>query len=1138
MKNFLPTCFYTILIGVFFSCGKSEKSNSNAPVWPDEKPAPADALFKLLSADQTGVDFENKIEEDFHQNIIFNTYLYNGGGVAVIDFNRDGLQDLYFTATRGKCKLFQNKGDFKFDDVTDQAKVGVPIGIKTGVAVADVNGDGWQDLYVSRSGMVADDSRRNLLFLNNHDGTFYEAAKEWGVDDVSAHTMANFFDYDLDGDLDLYILVHPTDFGTSNNMLLKDLGGGKVTRQPLPPKPLDTDRLLRNDGTKFIDVTEKAGILNHGYGLSVNIRDLNDDGFPDIYIGNDFIEPDFIYINNKNGTFSERAQQLLRHMANHCMGVDIADLTNDGLPEIMSLDMLPEPYFLQQQRATTMQTERYNTLVRNGFGHQPMRNILQLNYGNGQFGDIACLAGMFQTDWSWATLMQDFDLDGRRDVFINNGYFRDVTNNDYIEFTTDSIRKLPGGLSPKNFPDINKMLDLIPPFRLKSYFYKNLGDLNFENVSTAWGIEKKSFANGAAYVDLDNDGDLDLVQNNLFDKAFIYKNTAADQKLGNWLQIQLEGSPKNTAGLGAKIRATTDDGQIFSDEMAPMRGYISACQPLVQFGLGKITSIEKLEVEFPGGRLVSMANVPVNQRLTIKFSDSKPGKLTPLPAPKLLLNESTGGRGIAFQHVEDEFDDFTRERLLPWKLSRPGPPLAVADVNGDGLEDFYVGGATNQAGALFLQKNGGGFSKTSDATWELSKAYEDSAAQFFDADGDGDSDLLVASGGNSQAAGSPHYQPRLYLNDGKGGFSRSNDALPNLTESCGSVAVVDLDGDADLDILLGGFCVPGRYPTSPKSFILKNEKGKFSDVTNLSAGVSTKAGSFSIDFEKIGMVRALEIADLDGDKIPEILAAGEWTAIRVFKIVLASGERKLVDATTNFGLENKLGFWRSLHAADFDKDGDMDLVAGNLGLNTRFQASDAAPLTIYASDFDKNGSLDPIMCLNEFGQEKPVALKPLMIKQLPILKKKFVRNLPYALATVEDFFPREILEGGIHLKVNELANVFFENQNGTLVGRPLPNLAQISPINSILSFDANGDGHLDIVFVGNDHGQQVETGRIDSGNGLILLGDGKNNFKPMNSRESGFWANQDARSLRRVKLAGEKSVFLVGNSGGALQVFE
>ncbi len=1104
-----------------FSCKSDPKNRASETA----ATAPADAVFKLVPSARSNVHFINNIKEDYKDNIIKNPYLYNGGGVAVIDVNNDGLPDLYFTSTQHSNKLYLNKGNFQFEDITEASGTSLAIGIKTGVTVVDINNDGYQDLYVSRTGMAPAEERRNVLFINQKNNTFKDAAAFWGLNDPSASNHANFFDYDGDGDLDCYILNHPVDFQNVNSADVKEINGQYV-RNLNPITPFDTDRLMKNVGEKYEEVTQIAGITNYGYGLSVSVSDLNGDNKPDIYVANDYIVPDFAYINNGNGTFTDRNSSMFRHNSQHTMGTDIADFNNDGLVDLIALDMLAPENHRQKSLMTTMQIERYNSLIKYHYGHQNMRNTLQLNNGNGSFSEIGNLAGVAETDWSWSCLFMDVDNDGWRDLSVTNGYRRDVSNLDYLTFTVDSMNRLHHGITPKMFPDINDFLKNIPAKRLQNYLFKNRGatQLGFENASTNWGLVEKSFSNGSAYADLDRDGDMDFIVNNISDEAFIYQNFSADRKLNNWLQIKLEGSPMNTHAIGAVARFYAG-GKIYYEELNPVRGFFSSSEMLLHFGLGKLDTINMVVVKFPDGRVVTQAKVAANQRITLKWADARPGEMGP-PAVgnKHFFTEKTGGSGLVFQHKEDDFQDFNRERLMPHKMSAPGPSIAVGDANGDGLEDVFIGGATGQAGAVFLQNKASGFSKIAAPAFETDKANEDTGATFFDADGDGDQDLLVASGGNTNAAGSMVYEARLYLNsDGRGSFSRSPN-FPKIAESCTAVSVFDVEKDGDLDVILAGAVVPGQWPLSPKSYILKNEKGVFTDAT----------ASFATDFSKIGMIKALQWADLDSDKTAELVAIGDATNVQIFK--LENG--KLVNATARFGLEKSGGFWRSVTSGDFDGDGDIDLVCGNYGLNTRLRVAENAPIEIYAKDFDGNGSIDPLMSFYQNGDCFPLSLRDVLLKQIPGLKKKFVRYQPYADAKLTDVFDKKMLETAQKLSVDILATTFFENRNGKFEPRELPTEAQFSPIFGWLKTDLDGDGDLDLVGVGNDYGLQVETGRIDAGNGIVLLNDGKAHFSPKTGRETGLWATQQARDIKTVKLANGKSLVLVANSDGALQVFD
>jgi enediyne biosynthesis protein E4 len=1099
--------------------------NSSNNVSEKNEIAPADAIFQLVPSAKSGVHFANNIKEDYVNNIITNSYMYNGGGVAIIDVNNDELPDLYFSSSMESNKLYLNKGNFQFEDITDAAGVALATGFKTGVTIVDVDNDGFQDIYVARTGLLPNDNRRNVLFINQKNNTFKNAAAAWGLDDMSASNHANFFDADGDGDLDAYILNHPINFSLVNQADVQEIGG-KFIRELKPSNEFESDKLLKNTGEKYEDVSFKSGIWNKAFGLSATVSDLNGDGFPDIYVANDYIIPDFVYINDGKGNFKDRNFDLFRHTSQHTMGVDIADFNNDGLVDLVALDMLAPQNERQKSLMTTMLLERYNTLKKYGYGDQLMRNMLQINNGNGSFSDISNLAGVAETDWSWSCLMQDFDNDGWKDLSITNGYRRDVSNLDYLSFTVDSMNRLHHGITPKQFPDINDFMKTIPNQKLQNYIFKNKGlaKLGFENMSTNWGLVEKSFSNGSAYADLDRDGDLDLVVNNIADEAFIYQNKSADKKLGAWLQLKLEGAPKNTQAVGAIARVCTSDGQIFYEELTPTRGFFSSSEMLIHFGLGNAKIVD-LEVKFPDGKIISQSQMPVNQRLTLKWSDAKTGIWKPtMVVQNQFFAEKTGSFGLNFQHIEDEFLDFNRERLLPHKMSAPGPSLAIGDANGDKLEDIFIGGAAGQAGAIFFQNKNSTFSRTNCAAFEADKAAEDTGSAFFDADNDGDLDLVVASGGNASAAGSTVYESRIYQNDGRGGFSRNAVALPKTTESSTAVSLHDADGDGDLDIFLAGAVVPGAWPTSPKSFVFKNEKGQFSDAT----------AQFSPDFQKIGMIKCLDWADLDGDKIEELVAVGDATQIQIFQ----KNGTQFTNATKKFGLEKTGGFWRSVTTGDFDGDGDLDIVAGNFGLNSRLQVADNQPITIYSKDFDGNGSIDPLMACFQNGKCFPIPLRDVLLKQIPGLKKKFVRYTPYANAILTDVFNEKMLETAQKIEVNILASVFLENKNGKFEVRNLPDAAQMSPIFSFLKKDLDSDGDLDLVGVGNDYGPQVETGRMDAGSGIVLLNDGKANFSAILGIKSGLFATKQARDIKSVKLANGKNLVLVANSDGILQTFE
>lgn len=1083
----------------------------------NESPDGNNTLFERVAPEVSGVSFSNRILETHDMNILNNSYMYNGGGVAIIDVNNDGLPDLYFTSTQGPNKLYLNKGNFRFEDITSQAGVGADEGIKTGAIVVDINGDGWDDLYVCRTGLKETPSRTNLLFINNRNQTFSEQSASYGLNDMSASNHAIFFDYDLDGDLDMYLINHPVDFQNVNNMTLQEGPDGRQYRVNKLRSPYDTDRLYRNEGNgKFTDVSQQAGIVNAGFSLGVGVSDFNNDGYPDIYVANDYIEPDWLYINNRNGAFTDRIGDYMRHTSNHTMGIDIADFNNDGLVDIVSLDMIAEDNRRQKLLMSTMMTERYEALARHGYGRQLMRNTLQLNNGQGSFSETGALAGVSNTDWSWSPLLADFDNDGWKDLYITNGYYRDVTNLDYLTYTVDSINKL-GGITPQRFPDFNDYLKLIPSERLPNYMFRNKGDLTFEKVTNPWGLDIPSYSNGSAYADLDGDGDLDLVVNNIEDPAFLFRNKSVEQGKKNFIQIALEGKAPNLRGIGASV-AVTQGSLTQYQEMSPNRGFLSSVQYLLHFGLPDSAAIGRIEVRWPDGAMQTLTNVRPGQRITLRHADAAEKYAAGKPASAPALLKPAGIAGLDFVHLENSFEDFNRERLLPHRFSTLGPGIAVGDVNGDGLEDFFIGGASGQAGALYLQQSNSAFKRSGQQALEADKNHEDTGAIFFDADGDKDLDLYVVSGGSEFPLNDGNYQDRLYLNDGKGNFSRAADALPRMGSSGYCVEAHDYDGDGDPDLFVGGRVAPGYYPNTPESFVLRNDGGRFLDVTDQVAP----------EFRNLGMVTDLRWGDLDGDGKAELVASGEWMPVTIFR----NENGALRNATESFGLGRTNGWWNCLALIDADQDGDLDILAGNLGLNSRLKA----PLKLYARDFDGNGSVDPIITFMENGKEYPLPRRENLIKQLPKLKKKFVYFGPYSVATIQEVFSDNELRQATVLEALELRTTLFLNQGkGAFKAMPLPLEAQWSPANQFLVEDLNQDGNPDIMLAGNNYASDTESGPYDAGNGLVLLGDGKGGFRPLSGMESGLWANKDAKDLKVVQLANGNRLYLVANNNAAVQ---
>lgn len=1092
------------------------------PVQETQTALPATTHFILKTPEQSGLNFVPTLTEDFRYNFSMDPYIYNGGGVAVIDVNNDGLQDLLFTARLQGCQLYLNKGNLKFENISEKAGVSRHGGLKTGVTVVDINADGWQDLYVCRTWLKPVPERRNLLLINNHDGTFTDQAAAYGLDDMSASQQANFFDYDLDGDLDLYLMNHPVDFRSITNIDFNPTAACKSARCELPKDQYESDRLYRNDGNgKFSDVSEKAGIWNRAFGLSTLTGDFNEDGYPDIFVGNDFIMPDFLYINNKNGTFTDRAEQYFRHTSNHSMGADMADLNNDGKQDMVVLDMLAEDWQRRRTLMSTMILDRYKLLVDKGYGKQLMRNTLQLNNGNNTFSEVGCLAGISATDWSWSPLLADFDNDGRRDLFIANGIMRDMNDADFFLYTADSINRT-GGISQQRFGSFEKFAGMMPSNPSRPFMYQNTGAFPMADVSESWGFTQKGFSNGAAYADLDNDGDLDLITNNMNAAPSLYENEAAQFKKYNWLQIKCKGTAQNPFGLGARVRVYAGGQPIFEQEMLQVRGYYSSVEPIWQVGLGANTAAERIEIAWQGGKYELLQNVSANQRIVIDIANAKPGHLSKPVAPKPLFAAVPDALNIRFQHQENNYEDFNRERLLPHRFSTLGPCMAVGDVNGDKADDLFIGGAMGQAGAVFVQK-AGKFVALAQPALVNDPDFEDTGATLFDADGDQDLDLYVVSGGNESTLGDARYQDRLYLNDGRGNFSRAKDALPAETASGYAVLPFDYDQDGDLDLFVGGRVSPGMYPKPPRSFVLQNNGGRFSDVT------ATVAPSFA----EIGMISDLQKADLDGDGKPELLLCGEWMPITVFQY----DGKQFQNISARFGLQNSTGWWNCLLVADLNGDAKLDIAAGNEGLNTRFKASDSAPLRLFADDFDHNGTMDPILTLAAHGKYVPVAQRNEMAAQMPsLINKKFNRYSLYAKAGIEDIIAPDALQKALLFDAKTLASGWFENTGQSFVFHPYPPEAQTAPILSLLPGDWNHDGLPDLLAAGNRYGSDVETGPLDASDGVLLLGS-KTGLTAVTGMVSGFQAGEEVRVMRAVKV-GARAYVVVGNSAGKVEVVE
>ncbi|TKK66025.1 RNA-binding protein [Ilyomonas limi] len=1061
------------------------------------------ALFKLLPSNETGITFSNVITQSDSLNILEYMYFYNGGGVGVGDINNDGLTDVFFTGNMVTSKLYLNKENFQFQDITQQAGITTK-GWCTGVAVVDINNDGYLDIYVCRAGSKIPGDRANQLFINNRNNTFTESAQAYGIADTAYTTQAAFFDYDKDGDLDLYLLTHDHSPKTVNNIdPIKEHGEGR-----------NTDKLYRNNGNirnghpTFTDVSAQAGIQIEGYGLGVAISDINSDGWPDIYVSNDFSSNDLLYINNQNGTFTNRIRAYLKHESYNGMGADVSDFNNDGHPDIVVVDMLPEDNYRQKMMLGSMTNENFDFMLERGYEPQYMRNTLQLNNGNGHFSEIAQLAGVDKTDWSWSPLFADFDNDGFKDLFITNGYLKDITDRDFIVYSHNKTVLQDAKAANKTLLELmNKQQGV----KLPNYAFKNNHNLTFSKA-VDWGFDQPSFSNGDAFADLDNDGDLDLVINNINDEAFIYRNESEKTKKNNYLQISLVGDSLNTFGLGTKV-TIYHQGNIQYYEHNLYRGYESSVTNVIHFGLGNINVIDSVNVLWPDGKVQQLVDVPVNQRIVVNKKDAavklheKPNK------SPTIFSEVSALKGIRFLHKENRYSDLTSKPLMPHTYSTMGPAMAAGDVDGNGLDDFFIGGSAGNAGSFYFQDKSGHFTKQ-DFAHDIE--YEDMGALLFDADNDNDLDLYIVSGGSEFAEGSAFYQDRLYKNDGKGNFKKDSGALPVITASGSCVTAADFDRDGDLDLFVGGRFSPGKYPLAPESYILENRGGKFINATDRICG----------GLKNIGMVTSALWTDFDNDSLIDLLVVGEWMPITIFKNVGG----KLINVTASAGLGETSGWWNSIAGGDIDNDGDMDYIIGNLGLNNPFRASMSEPLTLISGDFDQSGIPHTILTWYNGGKNYPWSSKDVMLGQMPRLGKKFFMYNDFAKATITDIIPSEIYKKASVLKSTCFSTSYLENLGGGKFElKPLPIQAQFAPVNGIIIRDVDHDGNLDCLLTGNWYAPDVSIGRYDAFTGLYLRGNGKGNFANVPVSESGFFINSDSRSLIQL-YSGSGEALIAGAS--------
>jgi len=1072
----------------------------------------SNTLFTLVDPDDSGVDFVNKIFEDEKFNIIEVEHIYNGGGVSIGDFNNDGLADIFFTGNMVANKLYLNRGDLKFEDISAFAGIEGIDKWKSGSAVVDINGDGLLDIYVCTTLTGTDSIRRNMLFVNqgfNEMGVpkFIDEAKQYGIDYSGFSTNAAFLDYDLDGDLDLYIL---TDF--------KEPGIPLTYRKKLNDgSSINTDKLFQNLGTgKFTDVSNEAGILCEGYGLGLAICDVNQDGFPDIYVSNDYISNDVLYVNQRNGTFLNQIDSYIKHQAKFSMGCDIGDINNDGLLDIITLDMLPENNF---RRKTVISSAGYTSYINDqkfGYTHQYVRNVLQLNNGNGTFSEVGQLAGVYQTEWSWSPLFADFDNDGYKDLVVTNGFPKDITDRDFISFrekvhglasTTDILKEIPSVLVP-------------------NYAFKNNGDLTFSNVTTQWGMNQPSFSSGAAYGDLDNDGDLDYVVSNINSVASIYENKLSESQKelkNNYLRIKLTGRKGNSSALGSTIKIFYDSGKVQFIEHNIYRGYISTVEDMVHFGLGKTLKVDSVRLEWPNNLSQTILNPEVNSILVVNINDSKSFLKNSQEMNYDFLNVPSKMSGILYRHNEADKIDFNLQRTIPHKFSQQGPGLTVGDVNNDGLEDFIVGGSANEPVALYLQT-----AKSTFIEKQLfNKIEELTGLLLFDLDGDHDLDLYTVSGSIEFEPGGPNYLDKVYLNDGNGNFKYNDSLSPKNYFSGSCVRAADFDSDGDLDLFVGGRIKPGQYPLAGESQLLLNEKGILKDATD----------SLSFDLKRIGMVTDAIWTDYNNDGKVDLVVVGEFMPVTIFKNMGNKFEKLSVT-----GLDDFKGWFNSISQGDFDKDGDVDFVVGNLGLNNNYNVSLKRPAIVHAKDFDGNGSIDAVLSCYTRADDGSMKLFPVhfwedLNTQSPFFRKKFDFYKEYASTTTESFFSPTDLQNATILEATSLHSAYVENKgDGSFVVKPFDNLVQTAPVNGLIVDDFNDDSILDILMVGNDYSYEPNAGQFDAFTGLFLSGTGDGNFNIHESRKSGFFVNGDAKAL--VRLSGKDKDFIIASQNrDSLKVF-